>query len=70
MDPRIKFGLRNGDCFIKRCHFLSFSSVAMIFFLTSRANFVYWASLPKKKQKPDVGSCQSTKIDTFLDQIP
>ena len=47
----------------------SFFSVIMIFFspigLISLIDPVH-----QKYQKPDVGSCQSTKIDSFLGQIP
>ena len=42
LDPRIKFGLRKGDCFVKKVViFPSFSSVIMNFFVTNRTNFVY-----------------------------
>ena len=55
VDPQIKFGLRKVDCFIKK---LSTGLFRLLVLFT------------KKYQKPDVGSCQSTKIDTFLGQIP
>ena len=60
VDPGIKFGLRKGNCF---CHFpeFFFSSIGVISPVDP---------LHQKYQKPDIGSCQTTKIDTFLGQIP
>ena len=49
--------------------FPSFSSVTMKFFLTNQTNF-FIDPLHQKKQKPDVGSCQSTKIDNFSRSDP
>ena len=49
--------------------FPSFSSVVMNFF--SPIGLVSCIDpLHQKLAKPDAGSCQSTKIDTFLGQIP
>ena len=67
VDPRIKFGLRNGDCFVKK---LSFSRVFFgehEFFFSSIGLISPIDPLRQKYQKPDIRSCQSTKIDTFLD---
>ena len=68
--PPIKFGLRKGEHLFRQkvVIFPSFSSVIMNFFspigLISPID-----PLHQKYQKPDIGSCQSTKIDTFLDQF-
>ena len=43
-DPRIKFGLRKGDCFVKSCLFPEFFFGDHELFSTS---FVYWSSSPK-----------------------
>ena len=49
VDPRTKFGLRKGDCFVKKMSFsrVFFSRWPWIFFLTNRTNFVYWSSSPR-----------------------
>ena len=36
VDPRIKYRLREGDCFVKDAIFASFSSVTMNFFSAIR----------------------------------
>ena len=71
VDPPIKFELKKGDCFFKKVLFSRvFPRWPWFFFLTDQTNFLYWSSSPKRKQKPDVGSCQSTKIDNFSRSDP
>ena len=51
VDPRIKFGLRKGDCFVEKmsCSPIFFA-VTMNFFLTNLTYFVYWSSSPKNNK--------------------
>ena len=61
--PRIKFGLRKGDCFIKMLSF--FSSVIMNFFLTNRTSFVYWSSSPKTSKSLMLEVAKVLKLTLF-----
>ena len=54
----------------KSCHFPEFFCGDHEFFSHQSDQFRLLILFTKNKQKPDVGSCQSTKIDTFLGQIP
>ena len=51
VDPRIKFGLRMGDCFVKNCHCIAFFFGDHEPFLTNRTNFVKLIYVTKETAK-------------------
>ena len=66
VDLRIKFGLRKGNCFVKKVIiFLSFSSVIMSFFLTNRTSFVYQSSSPKTSKSLMLEVAKVLKLTLF-----
>ena len=66
VDPRIKFGLRKRDCFVKKVViFPSFSSVIMNFFLTNRTSFVCWSSSPKTSKSLMLEVAKVLKLTLF-----
>ena len=66
VDPRIKFGLRKGDCFVKK---LSFSRVLLrwswIFFLANRTSFVYRSSSSKTSKSLMLKVAKVLKLTLF-----
>ena len=66
IDPRIKFGLRKGDCFVKK---LSFSQVFLpwswFFFLINRTSFIYWSSSPKNGKSLMLEVAKVLKLTLF-----
>ena len=70
VDPRIKFGLRKRDSFVKKMSFSRVFSVTMSFFSPIILISFIDPCHQRIAKLPDVGSCQSTKIETFFNQIP
>ena len=65
VDPRIKFGLRKGDCFVKSCHFPEFFFGDHEFFLTNRTSFGYWSSSPKTSKSLMLEVAKVLKLTLF-----